>query len=49
MEERIKRLEYKNSLLVAILEALYPKFQGFLSSEEKKDITRALQEAKKGE
>ncbi|EKR25557.1 MULTISPECIES: hypothetical protein [Leptospira] len=46
MEERIKRLEYSNSLLVAILETLYPKFSGFLSSEEKKNVMTALKEAK---
>lgn len=47
MEERIKKLEYNNSLLVAILETLYPKFSTFLSNEEKKNVTRALAEAKK--
>lgn len=46
MEERIKKLEYSNSLLIAVLETLYPLFSKYLSSEQKKQINLALYEAK---
>ncbi|ALE39553.1 hypothetical protein MKU65_09480 [Leptospira interrogans] len=46
MEERIKKLEYSNSLLIAILETLYPLFSGYLSVEQREQINTALQEAK---
>ncbi|EMJ96586.1 hypothetical protein LEP1GSC193_1685 [Leptospira alstonii serovar Pingchang str. 80-412] len=46
MEERIKKLEYSNSLLIAILETLYPLFSKYLSMEQQEQINRALREAK---
>ncbi|EKO16409.1 hypothetical protein LEP1GSC081_1332 [Leptospira kirschneri str. H1] len=46
MEERIKKLEYSNSLLVAILETLYPLFASYLSSEQREQINTALRVAK---
>ncbi|MGJ4753471.1 hypothetical protein [Leptospira kmetyi] len=46
MEERIRNLEYSNSLLIAILETLYPKFSSWLSNDEKKSISQALTQAK---
>ncbi len=47
MEERIKKLEYSNSLLIAVLETLYPLFSKHLSSEQREQINLALREAKK--
>ncbi len=48
MEERIRNLEYSNSLLIAVLETLYPLFSKYLSSEQREQINRALHEAKGG-
>ncbi|EMS89738.1 hypothetical protein [Leptospira noguchii] len=46
MEERIKKLEYSNHLLIAILETLYPLFSSYLSLEQREQVIRALHEAK---
>ncbi|MDI7213241.1 hypothetical protein [Leptospira santarosai] len=46
MEERIKKLEYSNRLLIAILETLYPMFSKYLSKEQQEQIDEALREAK---
>ncbi|EMI68929.1 hypothetical protein LEP1GSC072_2308 [Leptospira noguchii str. Bonito] len=46
MEERIKKLEYSNSLLIAILETLYPLFSNYLSSQQREQISAALHAAK---
>ncbi|AVV52198.1 hypothetical protein [Leptospira santarosai] len=46
MEERIKNLEYSNSLLIAILETLYPLFSKYLSTEQRTEVVQALTEAK---
>ncbi|MBE8400290.1 MULTISPECIES: hypothetical protein [Leptospira] len=46
MEERIKKLEYSNSLLVAILETLYPLFSKHLPTEQREQVDRALRAAK---
>ncbi|ULH30414.1 hypothetical protein [Leptospira weilii] len=46
MEERIKKLEYSNSLLIAVLETLYPLFSKYLSAEQREQVNLALREAK---
>ncbi|MDL5247533.1 MULTISPECIES: hypothetical protein [Leptospira] len=46
MEERIKKLEYSNSLLIAVLETLYPLFSKYLSLKQREQVNLALREAK---